>query len=165
MIWRAGVDDWRDLSGELACAPFTAVSRSGTARLIDRRWGSMRVNAHLRLPLEGGHSMLEDGTRDLHGQLMGWGRLEEFRVTPCGITIVEPGSWIDAAGDVRGFGYWAKGTPLRVVLAGLVPQWHRTATGRAVIDEIVTGAPAGSVAGHPDRWCGALYCPYVLATE
>lgn len=56
-----------------------------------------------------------------------------------------------------------EGHPLRAVFLGLVPDWTSTAVGRHVVEGVVARAPAGGGAGHPNGWCGALYCPSRLS--
>ena len=101
--------------------------------------------------------MLADGRRTRDG-LTGWGRLDQFHLTPCGLTVVEPGSSITDDGAIEGYGYWEKSTQIRLVLAGVVPDWPSTAPGRTTVEEIVTKKTFDHHPGHPDEPCGALYC-------
>lgn len=156
VIWRSG-DRWRDLNAEVTDISFTAISRSGATRIVKRAGNGAPGLWHIRLPFEGGHRMLADGRRTRDG-LTGWGRLDQFHLTPCGLTVVEPGSRITDDGGVRGYGYWEKSTQLRLVLAGVVPDWPSTSPGRHTVEQIVNKATIDDYTGHPDEPCGALYC-------
>ena len=131
VIWRDG-DQWRDLAGDVkAAGAATVVSLRATTRLVDV------VGEHqLRVPSSTGHVM------DLDGQ---WTSLGDWSLTPCGLVI-------DAAE------HWAAGTPLRLVLAGLAPDWSSTEVGQAVLDALLAGKEPVAP-GHPEGACGAAYCP------
>lgn len=130
VIWRDS-DRWRRLTAEAeAAGGVSVVSRSGTLRLID-----YQRRRHARVPLEGGHIMGFDSQ---------WLPLGSVELTPCGIVLEERS-------------YWARGTPVRLVLAGLVPAWIDAPAGRATVDAVLAGRPPTSP-GHPSEPCGAFYC-------
>ena len=131
VIWQDG-DKWRDLAGDIrAAGSATVVSLRATTRLLDVANGRQ-----LRVPSSAAHVM------DLDLQ---WVSLGNWAITPCGLAI-------DAAE------YWAGGTPLRLVLAGLVPDWPSTEVGRSVLDALRAGREPVAP-GHPEGPCDAAYCP------
>ena len=131
VIWRDG-DAWRDLAGDVrAAGAATVVSLQGTTRLVD-----VAGDRQLRLARPGGHRMDFDGE---------WVPLGHWALTPCGLVI--SASW-----------HWAAGSPVRLVLAGLVEDWPGTELGATVLEAVRAGLEP-SAPGHPDLDCGAPYCP------
>ena len=121
-------DRWRNLTDEAAAGQVTVISTNGTTRFLDTQ-----ERRHGRMAIEGGHAMGSDGE---------WRPMESFDLTPCGVVI--HGS--------------ALGTPLRLVLAGLVTGWMMTPLGQATVDAVIARRIPVSP-GHPDAPCHALYCP------
>lgn len=128
-VWTSG-DPWRDLTEELDdLGDWTAISRSGTARLVRNR-------QTIRMPLEGGNRLVLDGQ---------WNPVARLIVTPCGIV------YDGLLGD------WSVGTQLWVVLTGVQPAWNTTALGRQILDRVVA-RELPEAPGHPAEPCGARYC-------
>ena len=128
VIWRDG-DRWRNLTGEaVAAGQVTVISESGATRLLD-----IEQKRHGRMAIEGGHSMRFDGV---------WRPMGSFELTPCGVVIEQSG---------------ARGTPVRLVLAGLVTDWLMTPLGSATVDAVIARRPPVSPR-HPEAPCKALYC-------
>lgn len=135
VLWTPN-DGWCDI-GQLVtdAGEATVVSLNGSARVFSfGPYGAF----HSRMPLEGGHVMFGD---------LYWQRLDVLSGSPCGLTLVGP------AGD-----HWAKGLPLRLVLAGLWPYWAELAVARATVVAVVRRAALRVPDGHPDRCCDALHC-------
>ena len=129
-LWQDG-DPWRDLTEDVdAAGAVTVVSQNGTARLVDTA-----ERLQLRLALEGGHSMLGDAQ---------WQPYRMLKLTPCGIVI-------------HGDSYWARGTPLRLVLVGVLPRWMDSPHGRAAVEALIARRRPSSP-NHPAKPCGAAYC-------
>lgn len=130
-IWTSG-EHWRDLTDELAdLCEWTAISRSGTARLV-------RHGQTMRIPLEGGNRIILDGR---------WNPVSRLTVTPCG--IVYDGQ----------LGDWSAGTRLWAVLAGSQPEWNRTTFGRRLLDRVIAREQPDTTVGHPVEPCTGYYCP------
>jgi hypothetical protein len=128
ILWADG-DPWRDLTGEAAAAgALTVISEHGTARFID-----FARHRHIREPLEGGKALLGDWV---------WLPFDYAEITPCGVVLARPEFW---------------GTPLRLVLGGIVDEWMDTEPGRAAVTASVSRRAPMS-AGHPAEPCGARYC-------
>lgn len=131
VIWSDG-QPWRHLTEDaVAVGQVTVVSTSGATRLLD-----IKGRRHGRLPMEGGHVMRFDGQ---------WLPLNVFELTPCGLVLEESS-------------YWARGTPVRLVLAGLVLDWTLSPLGRATVDAVIARRRPVSP-NHPPEMCPALYCP------
>lgn len=129
-------DGWCDIAQLVEDAgEATVVSLNGSARLFS--FGPCGA-FHSRVPLEGGHEMFGD---------LCWRRLDVLRGSPCGLTLAGP------AGD-----HWAKGTPVRLVLAGLWPRWAELSAARATLFAVVHRSALPVPDGHPDRCCDALLC-------
>jgi len=139
VIWSELTDQWRDLTDELKSAgETTVISRDGAARLL--AWAPAEGPSwHARVPLEGGKRMPFDQ--------MPQRRLLDFEVTPCGTTVIE--------GD-----YWEQGTAVRLVLAGLHPEWLYLMNDE-VLETVARVLSHGALElpdGHPDEPCRARYC-------
>ena len=131
VIWQDG-DEWRDLVPDVrAAGAVTTVSRRGTARYVD-----VTLGRQVRVPHPDGHMMGHDRM---------WVPLGYWELTPCGLVLEHAD-------------HWARGSPLRLVLAGLVWDWPSSAAGVAVWDAVRAGREPVAP-GHPDQACGAAYCP------
>ena len=131
VIWSDG-DPWRDLAPDVVAAgAATVISLRGTTRLVD-----VVQRRQFRVPLSGGHVMDFDAE---------WVSLGRWALTPCGLVI--------SASE-----HWAAGSPVRLVLAGLVPRWYDTEVGATVLEAVRAGNEP-SAPGHPDLDCGAAYRP------
>ena len=135
VLWTLS-DGWTDLAALITDAgEATVASTNGTTRLF--RIGNDGA-FHARVPLEGGHVMVGDHD---------WRRLETLTGGPCGLTLAGPvGS------------HWAKGTPIRLLLAGLWPHWASLPETRATVEAVISRTPLPRPVGHPAGVCGALYC-------
>ena len=131
VVWRLG-DSWRDLRSDLAAVgdAVTVVSEHGTARVLaPEGW-------QLRVPLEGGHRILDDSRRHPLGSIVS--------ASPCGVHTTD------------GVGGWHHTTPLILVVVGVQRRWLELPSGRAAFETVMrTG---WSVTGHPPHSCGAAYC-------
>lgn len=130
VIWQDG-DPWRDLGLDVrAAGEATIISRHGATRFLDSE-----LRRQCRHPGPSAHLMDFDAE---------WLPLGAWRLTPCGLSISHPD-------------YWAQGTPLRLVLAGIVEDWASTEAGAVawerVQDDIEPTAP-----GHPEEPCRAFWC-------
>lgn len=133
VMWRDG-DAWADLTFELCKRAVTVVSEHGTTRLIDLRTQEWW---HVRLPIDDRYPLPGDFERR---------PLERVLLTSCGVVLHEPSgaSWF--------------GTPVRLLLDGIYPDWADTAVGLDCLVRL--RADLQPLIGHPPRRCPALYCRY-----
>lgn len=133
VLWRDG-DPWADLTPELRDRAVTVVSEHGTTRLIDLRPGE---SWHMRLPIDDQYPLYGDVERR---------RLDRALLTSCGVVLYERSgvSWF--------------GTPVRLLLDGLYPDWADTAVGLDCLVRL--GDDLEPLIGHPSQRCPALYCRY-----
>lgn len=135
VLWRPE-DGWCDIAQLISDAgEATVVSKNGSARLF--RFGPHGAH-HTRVPLEGGHVMAGD---------LYWRRLDVLIGGPCGLHLAGPS-----------LDHWAAGTPVRLILAGLWPQWATLPEARSTLEAVVQRAELPAPKGHPDDPCRALYC-------
>jgi hypothetical protein len=132
--WREG-DGWQDFSPMLAGdESLTVISATGSARCFQP---GGRGLLQCRVPLEGAQPVVADGT---------WWPVDVAHGSPCGLCLDEFG------------GMWAKGTPVRAVLAGVHPRWMDLPDLRDVADRAVRSVRLPVPSGHPPEPCGALFC-------
>ena len=137
IIWEDG-DTWRDLTDAVISAgTATAISLHGTARFIDAEHGRQ---ARIRT--------LKAGVFSCDGE---WLPLGNWSLSPCGFVTEAPG-------------HWSRGTPLRLVLAGLVEDWAGTEAGAVALAAVQAGTEPAAP-GHPAELCGAFWCPLGPAAQ